>query len=268
MPITAVMRNRRNFYRVLQVQPDAPYEIIKASYRTLMQKLKAHPDLGGDEWNAALINEAYAVLSDPEKRANYDAEQMELRQTVGAGSRAGPGPPTPEPETETAPRDPEPEDNVPVDLDSPPPPDLQSRDPHVCAFCRTRNAAGDYRIPDEICRGCGAPMRPLEVGQASKREREARRIDHQGVIHFRVDASRPGAYAANVVDLSPTGLRFVSRHRLRKGCVVKLDSPTLSAVASVTHSTASTARDQFSTGVKFLTLKLTRPRGTFVYARA
>ena len=262
------MRNRRNLYRVLQVQPDAPYEIIKASYRTLMQKLKAHPDLGGDEWNAAVINEAYAVLSDTEKRKKYDTEQMALRQTVGAGSRSSPETPAPEPDTAATPKDPEPEDNDPVDLDSPPPPNLQTRDPHVCAFCRTRNPAGDYRTPDEVCRDCGAPMRPLDISRSSNREREARRIDHQGAIHFRVDASRPGAYPASVVDLSPTGLRFVSKHRLRKGCVVKLDSPTLSAVASVTHSTASTTRGQFSTGVKFLTLKLTRPRGTFVYARA
>ena len=46
------MENRRNYYRILHVQPDAPTEIIKSSYRTLMQKLRMHPDLGGDqmEW--------------------------------------------------------------------------------------------------------------------------------------------------------------------------------------------------------------------------
>jgi len=37
-----------------------------------MQKLKAHPDLGGEEWNAAIINEAYRVLMDTEKRNEYD----------------------------------------------------------------------------------------------------------------------------------------------------------------------------------------------------
>ena len=61
------MKNRRNYYRVLQVQPDAPAEVIKASYRTLMQKLKHHPDLGGDQWNASIINQAYSVLSDEKK---------------------------------------------------------------------------------------------------------------------------------------------------------------------------------------------------------
>ncbi|GAB4393840.1 MAG: hypothetical protein Tsb005_13830 [Gammaproteobacteria bacterium] len=71
-----MIHNRRNYYRILQVQPDAPLEIIKASYRTLMLKLKQHPDLGGDHWNAALINEAYAVLKDAAKRAAYDKELL------------------------------------------------------------------------------------------------------------------------------------------------------------------------------------------------
>ena len=47
-------------------------EIIQASYRTIMQKLKAHPDIGGDTWNASVINEAYQTLVDPIRRTFYD----------------------------------------------------------------------------------------------------------------------------------------------------------------------------------------------------
>ena len=36
-------KNRRDYYRVLHVQPDAPIEVIKAGYRTLMRTLKRHP---------------------------------------------------------------------------------------------------------------------------------------------------------------------------------------------------------------------------------
>ena len=68
------MENRRNYYRILHVQPDAPTEIIKSSYRTLMQKLRMHPDLGGDQWNATLINEAYQTLMDAARRAEYDRQ--------------------------------------------------------------------------------------------------------------------------------------------------------------------------------------------------
>lgn len=70
------MTNRRNHYRVLHVQPDAPFDVIRASYRTLLQTLKLHPDLGGDHWTAAHVNAAYHVLSDPLKRAQYDRELL------------------------------------------------------------------------------------------------------------------------------------------------------------------------------------------------
>ena len=68
------MKNRRNYYRILQVQPDAPLEIIRASYRTIMRELMQHPDFGGDHWIASTINEAYETLSDSDKRAEYDKQ--------------------------------------------------------------------------------------------------------------------------------------------------------------------------------------------------
>lgn len=78
--------NRRNYYRILHVQPEAPSPVITASYRTLMSKLRLHPDLGGDTAGAALINEAYAILSDPEKRRQYDL----LRRRAAPPARARP----------------------------------------------------------------------------------------------------------------------------------------------------------------------------------
>ena len=66
------MTNRRNYYRILHVQPDAPVELIKASYRTLMHKLKHHPDLGGDHETAVAINAAHETLTDTNKRLAYD----------------------------------------------------------------------------------------------------------------------------------------------------------------------------------------------------
>jgi curved DNA-binding protein CbpA len=66
------MANRRNFYRLLQVQPDAPFEVIKNSYRTLLQKLRMHPDLGGEDGSARDLNKAYAILRSASRRAAYD----------------------------------------------------------------------------------------------------------------------------------------------------------------------------------------------------
>ena len=91
------MRNRRNYYRMLHVQPDAPLDVIKASYRALMMKMRLHPDLGGDHETAALINAAFAVLSDPMGRQQYDQSLRErdphvfpqVHRGVAGAARAG-----------------------------------------------------------------------------------------------------------------------------------------------------------------------------------
>ena len=80
----AMQDDNRDYYEVLHVNRDAPLEIIRGSYRTLMQRLKNHPDLGGDPAIAARINEAYAVLRDAERRAAYDA-RLDLVAQIARG---------------------------------------------------------------------------------------------------------------------------------------------------------------------------------------
>ena len=65
-----MVSNRRNYYRLLNVQSDAAPSVIRAAYRALMSE--HHPDAGGDAEVAALLNEAYAVLSNAARRAAYD----------------------------------------------------------------------------------------------------------------------------------------------------------------------------------------------------
>ena len=64
-----------NFYKVLGVDEKASKEEIKKSYRTM--QMKYHPDKNkGDKQAEEMfkkISEAYAVLSNPEKRQDYDA---------------------------------------------------------------------------------------------------------------------------------------------------------------------------------------------------
>ncbi|GBD33943.1 Chaperone protein DnaJ [bacterium HR34] len=61
---------KKDYYSILGVSRDASQEEIKRAYRRLAHKY--HPDKGGDEEKFKEINEAYQVLSDPEKRAQYD----------------------------------------------------------------------------------------------------------------------------------------------------------------------------------------------------
>jgi HSP20 family protein len=73
-----------NYYKVLQVDPEADPLIIKNAYYTILNQLKCHPDKGGDLENAKLINEAYHILSSAELREEYDRflrESVEIKRS-------------------------------------------------------------------------------------------------------------------------------------------------------------------------------------------
>jgi len=59
-----------DYYELLGVQKTASEDEIKKAFHKLAHK--HHPDKGGDEKKFKEINEAYQVLSDKEKRAQYD----------------------------------------------------------------------------------------------------------------------------------------------------------------------------------------------------
>jgi DnaJ-class molecular chaperone len=68
------MADSRDLYAILEVARDAGEDDIKKSYRRLARR--HHPDVNpGDreaEGRFKAVSEAYAVLSDPDKRRNYD----------------------------------------------------------------------------------------------------------------------------------------------------------------------------------------------------
>ena len=73
MSYTQKMTNKRDYYEVLGVTQSAGADDIKIAFRNLARKY--HPDVNKEpdaEEKFKEINEAYSVLSDPEKRSSYD----------------------------------------------------------------------------------------------------------------------------------------------------------------------------------------------------
>ncbi len=81
------MKVEADYYKILQVDPSAEAEIIEVVYKRLVRKY--HPDVNkATDANQRMqeINLAYEVLSDPQKRAEYDYLMRQWRLSQGPGA--------------------------------------------------------------------------------------------------------------------------------------------------------------------------------------
>lgn len=80
-------------YDVLGLAPSAPEDVVKAAYKARVKQL--HPDRGGDPAEMAAVNDAYATLSNAQKREEYDRELRAARTshtaTAGGSERDNSG---------------------------------------------------------------------------------------------------------------------------------------------------------------------------------
>jgi len=66
-----------DYYTILQVDPRAEAEVIRAAHRALARKY--HPDVsGGSQARMVAINQAWAVLGTPRDRRAYDKSRSAL----------------------------------------------------------------------------------------------------------------------------------------------------------------------------------------------
>jgi hypothetical protein len=253
-----IVKNRRNYYRILQVQPDAAPDVIKASYRTLMQKLKFHPDLGGDNWNASVINEAYRVLSDSEQRLRYDAEQRSQMIGIGAINRAS---------------------NARAQASRGQARTTQSAGhcagfkSMICVLCDQITDVPTSLPGPRRCHTCRSPLTPVDAvtpEQAGKRAlpRLTRSADVRYLRARKQSLGRGDAtyddvvYHATLEDVSTKGMRLLTGHELETGELLRIECQLLSAVARVVvvHESNSN-RHQFEVGTEFVTVDFARKKG-------
>jgi hypothetical protein len=259
------MRNPRNFYVVLHVQPDAPAEIIRTSYRTLMQRLKMHPDLGGDHGAAALINEAFATLRDPGKRAAYDRWLAGAAQA--AESPADTAPPRPERAAEAAAatagkRTPAGKTAVPARSAG-----GGASTRRACAFCGETHSLAGPRQTAAVCWRCDSPL--FHCGRQARGTGSGRALDRMPrniAVNVRPSGRQAPAFAVTTEDISINGARFLSAFELAAGQIVKLDGAFCTAVGVVRHAQVEpeSRPPRWCIGVEFLTLQIKQPRGAFV----
>lgn len=230
------MYNRRNYYRILHVQPDAPTEIIRSSYRTLMTKLRRHPDLGGDHWTATVINEAWSVLGDPARRAAYDADWKGVDSPRSApGQESGPVPAT---------------------------------EPDTCLFCgRSHGITG--RIPaTATCPTCNTPLAPVSRERLERGQRSVSRIPRRLTVAWYPGWPGQGQ-PGETRDLSLYGIRFMTQTAVAPGKLLKLECEGLGALLRVVAIGESDEREwRWQLRGEYLTARFRRSRGAFVSSRA
>jgi curved DNA-binding protein CbpA len=251
------MSNRRNYYRLLHVQPEAPIEIIKASYRSLMTKLNTHPDRGGDHETAVLINQAYAVLSDPQRRRKYD--EMLLSRSATVNKR-----PTDEATAEKS-RSSKSGDNTNSRGNRENVRSTSQADRLHCYFCGTAHQANI----NKYCTHCQSPLAPVYTAQNRKLElfgrRTMPRIAKTGTLT--VYPSWPHAgYPAQLQDLSTSGLCILTAYSAKVGQIMKCDSNFLKGVARVVTVRANGSA--FTVHGTFLAAEFITKSGVFFTEKA
>ncbi len=225
------MRNRRNFYRLLYVQPDAPIEIIRASFRAQMRELKQHPDLGGATAKAELLNEAYQILTDPARRAAYDKDLLQRYARTVSSTNA------------RLPRSP-----------------LE----RFCLFCKTpltRRAR-----PGDTCSTCSIPLQSRETESEEQGPRRTlARVKRNDRVFYRTCWPQE-PQEARMVDLSPKGLRFLCAQELSLGTVLKISGPGFEASAIIVNSRAEVVGGEkmYAVGVSFLAVHFDSATGSFI----
>jgi len=216
--------NRRNYYRILQTQRDAPFEILQASHAAL-RATSPH--------NAVILDEALALLGNKELRATYDRllgacghqdALVRIHSELGAN------------------------------------PAYQPLIKAYCAFCKRPHSSVEEHSPDARCVECRSPLFPPPRALLELARRTLERVSRADPVTLFFDWPSQGI-PGRVTDLSPTGMRCETNAPLDQNDVVKITSDHFDAVGSVAYTRHIESLTE--AGMRFLTVRFPRAVGTF-----
>ena len=233
------MKNQKNYYQILHVQPDAPMEVIRSSYRTLMQKLKMHPDLGGCHENAAIVNEAYNVLMNPSKRAEYDLS-LNTKTKKAFNTK-----------NQTKEKKKQSKYYTQEDVNQ------------QCLFCNTQHNMGNNIGPDDICPKCESPLffatkQSVEICG----KRTIQRINKEWHLRFYTSWPHTESFSGKTKNVSLNGMQLITAAQLEEDQVIKITSNELFSVARVVN--CHQMNNAWRYGLEFITLRFHRANGNFI----
>lgn len=241
--------NRRNYYRILQIQPDAAIEVIIASHTVLTGYPLQNPDL---------LNEAFAALANPAGRIRYDSflagcvnPQPERPQSAHQYGALIPA------------------TNITTRKNRCTQPETATTLRH-CVFCHMPFVYELALYPDALCLECRSPL-PITITMSQteppmQKHRACERASTAGSLAFYLrwpDTPRHGV----LQNLSPKGMGFLTRSPLDVNGIIKIETPHFNAVAEIARIQAA-KEGYISAGARFLTVKFTQERGNFIVAYA
>lgn len=271
------MSGKPNYYQLLHLHPEAPQAMVKAAYRTVMQKLKAHPDLGGCAEQAAIINQAYEVLSNSDKRAAYDRELSGAAKKTSHSKKKSSTFSSASAESK----------QTPEDRQS----NAQNTRKHFqfsqnginqqshCVFCGAAQPT-DNEL-SSCCSICDSPLQSSVVDENHASNETARRriirLPQSGPViicrkqdfqnlqsqnDFSNRHAQMGA-AAKALDVSLSGMRLATGLELRMDELLRVENDALIAVAEIVNQHQLNAGGR-QYGLRFMRLHLKQVQGGFV----
>lgn len=245
----------------------------------MMQKMRFHPDLGGDESLAQRLNEAVATLCDTDRRRQYDHWLTENTcATTKSRPKPAKKPPTNEAKSEepasagsrSADKDYAHENSYGAGLGD----QIQLPRRKQCPFCHAAYSSKEIGVSGyednnrcAQCKGATTPIESISLGAADD-IRKIYRHAHQSQVWLHTQWPLKTAILATMTDLSIAGCAIHCASALNLQSAIMLDTQMLNSICQVRYQKQLGPTELYSIGLEFLTLDILAGPGSVFSATA